>query len=69
MNMIPNVGSTDKIVRIAVGAILILLALVGTIGWWGWIGVVPIATALMGWCPAYTLFGIKTCPTSKSPGA
>ena len=69
MNMIPNVGSTDKIVRIAVGASLILLALFGTIGWWGWIGVVPIATALMGWCPAYTLFGIKTCPISKSPGA
>ena len=65
MNMIPNVGSTDKIVRIAVGAILILLALVGTIGWWGWIGVVPIATALMGWCPAYTLFGMNTCPMKK----
>ena len=69
MNITPNVGSTDKIVRIAVGAILILLALLGTIGWWGWIGVVLIATALMNWCPAYTLLGIKTCPTSQSPGA
>jgi hypothetical protein len=69
MNMIPNVGSTDKIVRIAVGAILILLALVGTIGWWGWIGIVLIATGLMNWCPAYTLFGIKTCPTGNRPGA
>ena len=69
MNITPNVGSTDKIARIVVGAILILLALFGTIGWWGWIGVVPIATALMNWCPAYTLFGINTCPTSKSPGA
>ena len=69
MNITPNVGSTDKIVRIVVGAILILLALFGTIGWWGWIGVVPIATALMNWCPAYNLFGINTCPTSKSPGA
>ena len=69
MNITPNVGSTDKIARIAVGALLILLALFGAIGWWGWIGVVPIATALTGWCPAYTLLGIKTCPTSNPPGA
>lgn len=69
MNITQNVGSTDKIARIVVGALLILLALTGTIGWWGWIGVVPIATALMGWCPAYTLLGIKTCPTNNPPGA
>ena len=70
MNMTKNVGSTDKIARIAVGAILILLALFGTIGWWGWIiGVVLIATGLMNWCPAYTLLGINTCPTGNQPGA
>ncbi|HOB62055.1 MAG TPA: DUF2892 domain-containing protein [Candidatus Competibacteraceae bacterium] len=67
MSIVKNVGSADKIARIVVGALLILLALMGTIGWWGYIGVVPIATALMGWCPAYTLFGIKTCPVQKSP--
>jgi hypothetical protein len=52
-----------------VGALLIILALMGQIGVWGWIGVVPIATALMGWCPAYTLLGIKTCPTSNPPAS
>ena len=36
----------------------------GIIGVWGWIGVVPLATGLLGWCPAYTLLGIKTCPVS-----
>lgn len=66
MNIVQNVGSADKIARLVVGALLIILALMGQIGWWGWIGVVPIATALMGWCPAYTIFGIKTCPTSNS---
>jgi len=25
---------------------------------------VPLATGLLGWCPAYTLFGIKTCKTA-----
>ncbi len=69
MNITQNVGSTDKIARIAVGALLILLSLFNIIGWWGWIGVVLLATGLMNWCPAYTLLGIKTCPTSTSPGA
>jgi hypothetical protein len=58
--MTNNIGSTEKMVRIAVGALLIVLTLMGTIGVWGWIGVVPLATALMGWCPAYTLLGIST---------
>jgi hypothetical protein len=62
MSITPNVGSADKIARLVVGALLIVLALTNVIGVWGWIGVVPIATALMNWCPAYTLLGIKTCP-------
>jgi len=28
---------------------------------WGWIGVVPLATGVVGWCPGYSLLGIKTC--------
>jgi hypothetical protein len=56
-----NVGSVDRAVRIVAGLALIALAATGTIGIWGYIGVVPLATALIGWCPAYTLFGIKTC--------
>ena len=58
-----NVGSLDKIIRIVAG-----IAIIGTgyyfKSWWGAIGAVPLITALLGWCPAYTLFGIKTtCPT------
>ena len=59
-----NVGGVDKIIRIVAGAALIGLTLAGIIGVWGWIGVVPLATGLMGWCPAYSLLGIKTCPMS-----
>lgn len=59
-----NVGGADKIIRIVAGAALIGLTLAGVIGVWGWIGVVPLATGLMGWCPAYSLLGIKTCPIS-----
>lgn len=67
MNFVKNIGSADKIARIVIGALLIVLALMEQIGVWGWIGIVPIATALMGWCPAYTLLGIKTCPTGNPP--
>ena len=60
-----NVGSIDRTVRIVAGLALIVLAFIGTIGVWGWIGPVPIATGLMGWCPAYTLLGINTCPVKS----
>ena len=60
-----NAGSLDRILRIVVGLVLIGLAATGTVGLWGWIGVVPLATGLFGFCPAYTLLGINTCPMKK----
>lgn len=59
--MSSNVGGIDKILRIVVGIVLIVLALMGTIGVWGWIGVLPLATGLFNYCPAYKLLGINTC--------
>ena len=58
-----NVGSIDRALRIILGLALISLVFVGPKTLWGWIGIVPVATALLGWCPAYALFGIKTCKT------
>ena len=60
-----NVGGIDKIARIGVGALLVALAATGTVGAWGWIGVIPLATGLIGRCPAYLLLGLNTCPTKK----
>jgi len=60
-----NVGTFDRVARIIIGLALIAFAL-GLIApgtgwnWVGWIGVVPIATALFGFCPAYRLFGMST---------
>ena len=59
--MSKNIGGIDRILRIVVGLALIGLPLTGVIGLWGWLGVVPLATAAIGWCPAYLPFGIKTC--------
>ncbi len=58
-----NVGTIDRTLRIAVGAILITLTVTGQIGAWGWLGLVPMATGLLRWCPAYLPFGLSTCKT------
>jgi len=68
MNLTKNAGTLDRALRALraiLGLVLIALALTGTIGAWGWIGVIPLVTAALGWCPAYTLLGIKTCPTQQ----
>jgi hypothetical protein len=52
------------VLRIVAGLALIAWAVMGG-PVWAWIGVVPLATGLMRWCPAYTLLGIKTCPAGK----
>jgi hypothetical protein len=63
--MTVNVGIFDRIARVVVGAALLAFALgflaPGT-GWnWvGWIGVLPILTALVGNCPAYSIMGFTT---------
>lgn len=60
-----NVGSIDRIVRIAIGLALIAAALSGAIGAWGWLGLVPLATGVFRFCPAYLPFGMSTCSTKK----
>lgn len=65
--MTTNVGTIDRALRIIAGLALIAFALgyimPGTgYNWLGWIGVVPILTALAGFCPAYTILGVSTCP-------
>ena len=57
-----NLGDMDKKVRIILGAVIIILGLYFQ-SWWGLIGLVPLATAFMGVCPAYMPFGISTCKT------
>ena len=56
-----NVGTIDRILRIVVGLALIGLVFVGPQAPWGWIGAIPLLTAVVGFCPAYRLFGIRTC--------
>lgn len=63
--MTTNVGTLDRMLRIAAGVIILLLGAFGPLGWWGLIGLAPIVTALIRWCPAYTLIGVNTCGTRR----
>ncbi len=56
-----NIGTIDRALRVVAGILLIALSLFGVIGLWGWIGVVPLATGLFRFCPAYRLLGLSTC--------
>lgn len=59
--MTQNVGGLDRLIRAVVGLVLISLVFWGPATTWGWIGLIPLATAVIGWCPPYALFGWSTC--------
>jgi Protein of unknown function (DUF2892) len=68
--MTANVGTIDRVLRIVVGLALIAAAL-GLFGAayqtvWGWIGLIPLATGLVSWCPAYTILGVRTCKAAAT---
>jgi len=55
-----NIGRTDRITRLILGAAIIAAGIyLGSAI--GLIGLIPITTALVGWCPSYLPFGISTC--------
>ena len=62
-----NVGTLDRVLRIVFGAVLIALVFAGPKTAWGWIGIIPLGTALIGFCPAYRLLGI--CTTARKSKA
>jgi hypothetical protein len=64
--MTSNIGSTDRIVRLVLGVVLIVLPLLGLFGagWPFWlsliVGLVLVGTALVRTCPGYSILGIST---------
>jgi hypothetical protein len=62
--MTANVGNVDRVIRIILGLALIAMVFVGPQTPLGWIGIVPLATALIGFCPIYRILGIRTCKIS-----
>ena len=59
--MTRNIGTIDRILRTIFGLGAIALVFVGPQTPWGWLGLIPLATAAIGWCPPYALIGLNTC--------
>lgn len=60
-----NAGEWDRVLRIIVGVALIMMALAGNV--WGWLGLIMIVTGFTGFCPLYSIVGIKTgCKDGKA---
>jgi hypothetical protein len=60
-----NVGGIDRMLRIVAGLVILALGIAGPLGWWGLVGLVPLATGVLRFCPAYALFGIRTCTVDR----
>lgn len=58
-----NEGSLDRIIRVILGLVILSLSFVlqGSAKYLAVIGLVPLFTAILGWCPLYSLFGMNTC--------
>ena len=64
--MTQNENSIDRLLRLAVGVVLLALVFVGPKTPWGLIGLVPLATGALGFCPLYRLIGVSTCRTKRA---
>ncbi len=65
-----NVGTIDRILRAALGLVLLYLAFASGLPFFATglvkflaiiVGLILIATAAMRMCPIYSILGIKTC--------
>ena len=71
MNMKKNMGTTDRVIRFIIAAVIGVLYYTGTIS--GTLGVVLLVlgavfvlTSFVSFCPLYAPFGISTCPNKNS---
>ena len=60
-----NLGSVDRLLRLIVGAVLVILALTGVIGVWGWLGIILLATGLINFCPLYRIMSFSSDKSKK----
>lgn len=65
-----NVGNTDRVIRIILGIVLLVVWYLAPGHGLRWLplvlGIVALATGLLSTCPLYSLLGITTCPTKKA---
>jgi hypothetical protein len=69
-----NEAGWDRIARVALGVILLVLGWTGVVGGtmgtvFKIVGFVPLVTGLIGWCPLYAIFGFRTSEKQESARA
>ncbi|EED33352.1 conserved hypothetical protein [gamma proteobacterium NOR5-3] len=64
--MLNNEGTIDRVVRVTAGLGIVSLAFIGPQTPWAWLGLIPVVTGSVGYCPAYSIFGVSTCPAPKA---
>jgi len=66
-----NVGGIERPIRIVLGILLIGIGVFGgltgaVMGLVLAVGAIALVTGIIGFCPAWTLLGINTCPMQSS---
>jgi hypothetical protein len=56
-----NIGSADRAIRIIAGVFIMSLFFWGPKSPWAFLGLLPLATAFIGYCQPYSILGISTC--------
>ncbi|MBN1213446.1 MAG: DUF2892 domain-containing protein [candidate division Zixibacteria bacterium] len=55
-----NVGTADRVIRIIIGLVILALGIYYK-SWWGLLAIIPLGTAIVGFCGLYPLLGLNTC--------
>jgi cadmium resistance protein CadD (predicted permease) len=63
-DLLCNVGTTDKIIRVSLGLVF-LVTFFAMKSWLCLVGLIPIVTGLLEICPLYGILGINTCKVPK----
>jgi len=66
MQLMKNVGPTDRMIRFVLGIVLLALFFVlpAPVKYVGLLGIVALVTGAINFCPLYKLIGVNTCKVS-----
>lgn len=63
-----NIGTADRWVRVLLGLALLFLVVTGPKSLWGLIGLIPLSTAIVAFCPFYSVAGWSTASPRPARG-
>ncbi len=66
-----NIGHHERVIRVGVGFLLLALSGFSLLPGWGnlvlmIVGLIALLTGIIGYCPAWQVLGITTCPIQKT---